>query len=492
MTALLIRLGRLGRSLYARIALIYLASLLLLSIAAAWIAVSQFDRLSRELQQRMQIDLAQNLAQVLREPLRQGPRSTAARNTARLIHRINPSLSLYVLDVQGNVLANYSDAECPPDAHVQINALKHLLGQNPMLPVFVNAPCSRRSSVFSAARIRYGRDGKPGYLLVLLHAGPSMSMFSMLRTSSITRTLIVAGLLALLVSCVAGLLLFAVLTRRFSALTRAVQRFAGGDYEQRIEPGRDDEIGQLGRAFNDMAGTIEAQLNALRENDRQRRELVAGLSHDFRTPLTSLRGYAERLRGGDMPSQSRKAHLDAILANTERLTHLAQQLSTLSRVDAFEQPLCMEPFSLAELAYDVAGKFDAQAQAAGVTLTVQCTPQAISVAADIALIDRALANLVDNALRATAAGDRVQLSVRAEAGAAVVCISDTGAGLSAAEIPLVTQRFYRTAASRNRNAEGSGLGLAIVDEICARHGTRLSIRSQPGRGTRMRFALDLL
>src|SRR5699024_856004 len=112
----------------------------------------------------------------------------------------------------------------------------------------------------------------------------------------IVRSLLFAGIGALVLAAIVGLLLFALLTRPFSRLTRAVQRFADGDHSQRIPVRTDNEINSTARAFNDMAATIEAQVAALHENDRQRRELVANLSHDFRTPLTALRGYAEQLR----------------------------------------------------------------------------------------------------------------------------------------------------------------------------------------------------
>src|SRR5699024_3362923 len=141
-----------------------------------------------------------------------------------------------------------------------------LLDTQPMLPVFVGLPCSGAASVFSVARIRYGPTRQAGYLLAAFGSGTGMSMAAVLRTSSITRALVIAGVLALLFSAVVGLTLFALLTRRFSGLTTAVQRFAEGDYSRRIAPGRDDEIGQLARAFNDMAATIETQLNALRES----------------------------------------------------------------------------------------------------------------------------------------------------------------------------------------------------------------------------------
>lgn len=484
-------LARLWQSLYARIALVYLASLLLLSMSAAWIAVGQFDRLGREMEQRMQIDLAGHLAQVMAAPLSQGAGNAAAENAAQRILTINPSLSLYVLDKTGGVVGDYTDTGCKTLSRVDVDALSRMLKPAPMLPVFVGAPCTHQPSVFSVARVHYGESATPGYLLAILDTGPRMSMFAMLRTSSIARTLLIAGSLVLLVSGAVGLALFALLTHRFSALTHAVQRFADGDYGQRIDTRRADEIGRLGRAFNDMAATIEAQLEALRENDRQRRELVANLSHDFRTPLTSLQGYAEQLRArDDLPVETRNEHLGAILTNVERLTGLARQLSTLACVDAFGGPLCAEPFSIAELVQDVAGKFRPQAQKAHVALEVQCALQLPRVTADLALIDRALTNLIDNAVHATPAGGMVCVRVRRRGNHVVLCVVDTGIGLSAEEVPLVTQRFYRTAAGRAAS-EGSGLGLAIVKEICERHGCRLRIDSTPGAGTHIRFELPV-
>lgn len=487
MSRLSARLLRLGRSLYARIVLVFLASLLLLSVAAAWIAISQFGQLTQEMQQRMQLGLAQNIATVLHAPLAQGVASKEVQQSVQQVLSINPSLSLYLLDASGRVIGNFTDAACPPNAQVNLQPLTKLLHQQAMLPLRLAAPCSHQDSIFSVAPLNYGAEQQPGYLLVLLGGDHHMSMFAMLRTSSITHTLILSGLLALIVSGILGLLLFALLTRRFTYLTRAVQRFADGDYQQRIPPSHDDEIGRLGQVFNHLAATIETQLDALRENDRQRRQLITGLSHDFRTPLTSLRGFAERLHAGTPPDDDA---LNAILANTQRLTQLAGQLSALARVDTYEEALSLEPFSLAELAYDVAGKFAPQAQAAGVTLKVDAQPGTTRVLADLALIDRALANLIDNALHATPAGGEIELKVHAQGKQADISVTDTGVGLATEEIPLVTQRFYRTPAGRARS-DGSGLGLAIVAEVCAHHGTRLNIHSQPGCGTRMSFQLPL-
>lgn len=492
MSGLLRRCGRLGRSLYARIALVYLSSLLLLCVATAWIAISQFDQLGRELQQRLEVDLADNLARVMQPALRQGLDSPAARDMARHIVSINPSLSLYVLDEGGRVIADYAEPACGLGRRVDPQALETLLGDEPMLPVLALSPCGRQPGVFSVARLRLGEPdgagGPPGYLYVDLDNASYASMVAMVRTSSILRTLVAAGLMALLVSGGFGLVWFALLTRRFSRLTAAVQRFADGDHGQRIATPGDDELGRLARAFNDMAGTIEAQLRALQETDHQRRELVANLSHDFRTPLTSLRGYAEQLLSAESVDEERRRMLMAILDNTDRLTRLAQQLSTLARLDAYDKPLRREPFSLAELAHDIVGKFQHQARQAGVSLTVDCDPALPRVDADLGLIDRVLSNLIDNALRATPAGGRVRIEAATRTEGVRLAVIDGGVGIAEDELPLVTQRFYRTRASLVRG-DGSGLGLSIVREICERHGAAWKIDSTPGEGTEVSVIL---
>jgi two-component system OmpR family sensor kinase len=485
------RAGRLFRSLYARLALVYLASLIVMSLGTAWIAVGQFDHLGREWLQRSQLNLASNLKHVLEAPLSAGVDSAGTNEAAKRIMTINPALSLYVLDAHGKVIDAYGHGKCGVGQTISLTAIHELLSAMPMLPVYATVPCHGGKNVFSAAPVTIGPAHTPGYLFVVLEAKTHMSMVGMWQTSSISRSLLIAGGVALLLSAGLGLLLFALLTRRFSRLTRAVQRFARGDYSQRIEPVADDEIGQASRAFNELAATIEAQLGALRENDRQRRELVANLSHDFRTPLTSLRGYAQQLRAGlSSTEHNQREQLDAILNNVSRLSHLADQLSLLARVDVSERPLRIDTFPFAELAHDIAGKFGPQAHDAGVALSVECADTTLQVAADLEMIDRALTNLVDNALRAAAPGGRVQIRAHAEAGDLAVSVIDDGVGLSAEELPLVTQRFYRTASGRTPG-DGTGLGLAIVAEICERHDSRLTLVSTPGAGTQANFRLAL-
>lgn len=480
------------RSLYARIAVAYLLLLLILCAAAAWIALIQFDRFNQELEQRINTRLADNLAMVMAPAFRIGATAPVAHQIAEHITAINPSLALFVIDAGGRVLAAYNEHDCGKGERVALEPIHTLLGGKAMLPVLGDAPCAGGQRVFSAAPITL-RGRQHGYLYVVLHGRPYQSAEAMLQESLGARTLVAAVLAALVFAGVIGLIWFALLTRRFGALTDAVRRFKAGDYSERIRRPKDDEIGRLGQAFNDMAATIEAQVEALRETDRARRELVANVSHDFRTPLTSLRGYAERLldRDANMSAEERRRSLDAVVQNADRLAHLADQLSTLSRLDAGAETLRLEPFSIAELVQDVSIKFAPQAHAREVRLDARCAADTPPVAADIGMIERALSNLIDNALRASAPDSRVELGVEAVRDGVAVTVSDNGHGIEASELTLVTRRFYRTRRSRDEAREGTGLGLAIVSDILARHDTRLHIDSRVGRGTVVRFVLPV-
>src|SRR5690625_2427850 len=251
-----------------------------MSLATAWIAVGQFDQLGREWLQRNQIHLASHLAERFREPLTRGPDSEAARKTAERIKHVNPALSIYILDSRGRVVGAGEDERCALGQSISTAPVHELLSKMPMLPVYATLPCAAGRNVFSVARVEYGPAHTPGYLFVALQGNTHMSMAHMWESSSISRSVLITAIGALVLAAVAGLLLFAGLTRRFSRLARAVRRLADGDSATRIPIGTDDEIGRTARSFNDMAAIIETQVSALHENDRQRRELVANLSHD--------------------------------------------------------------------------------------------------------------------------------------------------------------------------------------------------------------------
>jgi predicted ATPase/signal transduction histidine kinase len=224
------------------------------------------------------------------------------------------------------------------------------------------------------------------------------------------------------------------------------------------------------------------------ENSALRRDLVANVSHDLRTPLVAMRGYLELLaaRGDSLPAEQRQQYLGVAVRQSEHLATLIDELFELAKLDFKGMALQREAFSLADLASDVMHKFQLDAQARQVVLAVEMAPGLPWVDADLSLIERVLDNLVGNALRHTPAGGRVTLRARAEGAAVAVEVCDTGCGIAPADLPHIFDRFYRGSGQR---AGGAGLGLAITKRILDLHGAGVQVDSGAGTGTCFGFRL---
>lgn len=482
-------------SLYGRIAVVYLLLLLVFGGLSVWITTNNSQRFAEELQQRLQHDLAANLARELGPALKQGMHTPEVAAAARRLRTINPSLELYVLDAHGDLVA-YLMGKKPLARHqVGLAPLQAFLSGERPLPIRGDDPSDPAArKIFSVARVALGpsRDGRyaQGYLYVILHGMPYASEASMIQRGYFLRAGVLTLGIAVVFAAVIGLLLFALLTRRFRHLTATVRRFKGGAHGERVGDAARDEIGQLGRAFDEMATTIQAQVEALERTDATRRELVANVTHDLRTPLTSLRGYTERLDRRELSAEDRRECLEAILNNTVQLERLVGQLSLLSRLDARQLSPNYEPFPPAELAQDLIVKFKPEAEAKGIMLGADYDPGLGAVRADVGLVERALANLIDNALANTPRGGHVELRLSLAGARVRIAVADTGYGIAEHELALVTQRFYRAERSRAAGS-GSGLGLSIASEVAVLHGSRLTLSSRPGAGTEVAFDLPL-
>jgi signal transduction histidine kinase len=481
----------LTRSFYGRIAGLYLVLLLGLCLVCVWVALHAFSLVMMQLDQRASRNVAKVLAMRLEPALQAGRNRATIQAVARRIERVNPSFELYVLNARGRVIASSESLDTLRHKRVALAPIKRFLG-GAALPVQGEDPNAAERKIFSAAPVTID-GGRRGYVYVILHDEPYLNPANMIQSSYFLHAMVVELLLTLVFTGLIGLVLFALLTRRFRALAAAVERFKNGRYTERAPDHKPDEIGRLGTAFNEMAATIVGQVEALQRTEEARRTLVANLSHDLRTPLTSLRGYVERMlnKAGTLTPEERHECLHAVLGDATLLSQIAEQLSVLSRLDVPRRAPALESFSIAELGQDVIVKFRPQAEARGVTLDVNASRDLPEVMADIALIERALSNLIDNALANTPAGGRVDLDLRREGGGVRIGVTDTGWGIPADELPLVKQRFYRSRRSRAEGLEkGSGLGLAIVNEIVEKHGAALEMQSQVGRGTTVSFVLD--
>jgi signal transduction histidine kinase len=224
-----------------------------------------------------------------------------------------------------------------------------------------------------------------------------------------------------------------------------------------------------------------------------RRELVANVSHDLRTPLATLQGYIETmlLKEDDLGPEARRRYLEIAIKHCERLSKLVSELLELAKLDSYDIRAKREPFNLSELVQDVVQKFQLMAKEKQITLSITGEKNLPFVNADIGLIERVLENLIENALHNTPAGGSVQLLLAPQQENVAVRISDTGHGIPTKDLSHIFNRFYQQEKNRDSDLEHSGLGLAITKKILELHDRSIDVASALGSGTTFSFQLPV-
>ncbi len=296
-------------------------------------------------------------------------------------------------------------------------------------------------------------------------------------------------------SLLAALLVFSFLTRRLRVLAAAVDRFRDGGFTQpiRLESAdlSGDDIDRLAAAVQEMSERIAQQLVLLEGADARRRELLANVSHDLRTPLASMQGYLEMLllKHGSLAPEEERGYLEIAARHSERLGRLIGDLFQLTKLEAREIiPQC-EPFAVAELVQDVVQKFQLAAAKRGLRLDCRPGGEQVPVLADIAMIESVLENLIENALRHTPRGGVIRVEVETCGGRVAVNVADTGRGIPEGELASVFERYYRVDRGEAGDVGSTGLGLAITRHIVALHGGEIRVESAIGHGTTFSFDL---
>ena len=279
---------------------------------------------------------------------------------------MNPRVEFYLIDSIGTVLAYFAEPEKIKRMRVDIKPVQDFLesGDNLKMPLYGDDPRSLdRKKPISVSPIKIGKK-KSGYLYVILGGEQYDSATSMLKDSYIIRTAAVALIVNFLLTGIIGLLLFFLLTRRLRLITEAVSDFEKGQYTKKINIKSRDEIGQLSAAFNKMSETINTNIEEIKNNDRLRRDLIANISHDLRSPLASVQGYLETIMIKDekLSYAERKTYLEIVYKNMKRLSRLVEDLLELSKLDAKQMKPKYENFSISELTQDVVLKFKPQAE----------------------------------------------------------------------------------------------------------------------------------
>jgi two-component system OmpR family sensor kinase len=482
------------RTLYSRLALTLFILLSLVGLLLIQLIGQSSTLYQQEVAQKLNRELAAHI--VAEQPLIQDRQVNRAA-LDRLFHQlmvINPSIELYLLDRQGAVIGYSAPTGKVKRTRVDLAPLARFLDGEARFPLKGDDPRDPEGrKVFSAERIVDG-DGLQGYLYIVLGGEQYDHVVQMLGDSYILDSTLLVLLVALVAALAGGLLVFGLQTRRLRTLGSVMQRYAqqGGDADaaNRYPGTGDDEVDVLGRQFNAMADRISTQIRELRQMDDLRRELVANVSHDLRTPLTTLRGYLEtlQLKRAELSPQEQQEYLQTALGHSERLAHMVEELFELARLDSCKSVVYTEPFSMGELVQDVTQKFQLRAQERSIRLEAHLNPQAPPVHGDIAMMQRVLENLLENGLRHTPAGGRIDVGVDVESGNVAVQVSDTGCGIPAEDVPRIFERFYQQDKNRS-SSHSAGLGLAIVKRILELHGSVISVRSELAQGTTFSFCI---
>lgn len=485
-------------SLSHRLSTVFAILLLISCGTSLWVQLLASERHEQEVTQRLSKGLAKHIAGNAALMRSDGLNQDAVKLLFDQLMAVNPSVEVYLLDMAGVIVAQASPVGHLKHDSVDLAPIRQLLA-GAALPILGDDPrgASHTRKVFSAALMTAnGHDS--GYVYVVLSGENRDAIAATATANNVLRTMLWSMALVVLLGLMAGLAAFRLITRPLRELTGVVQQFERdgmASLEQaapaleRLADQDSGEIGTLSQAFRQMTQRIAEQWRELTAQDQQRRELFANISHDLRTPLTSLHGYLETLlmKVETLELVERRRYLEIALSQSRQVGRLAQELFELARLEYGDVKPDKERFALADLLQDVFQKFELASEARHQRLVAEIAPGLPVVTADLGLIERVLTNLLDNAIRHTPEGGEVVVTLCQGRYGVQVEISDTGPG-----IPKELQHvlFTRPVFSSSWGGRsGGGLGLMIVRRILQLHGSDIELVPRTGKGAVFAFGL---
>jgi len=403
---------------------------------------------------------------------------------------VNRGIEVYLLDDKGTILYSVvldheagaptkSVSLAPITDFIDGKGNKFVLGDDPINP--------GQRKIFSAAPYTAGE--KEGFIYIILAGKQFQQVSSNLLGQYFTKLGLGATALTMLFAALIGLLSIWFLTKNLRVITKNVRNFQEGDLNARIENPEKSDISILANSFNEMADTIVGNMDKMKSVDLLRRELIANVSHDLRTPLAILKGYIETLqmKRDSLTEAEKQEYLQITHDNVDKLSNLINQLFEYSKLEAEQVVPVKEPFSITELSHDLIAKFKVLAEKKQIELTLDNPNENCMVFADVSLVERALKNLIENAIKYTNSKGKVTLSLQKQRNNISINISDTGVGIPISEQPFVFDRYKQVNESAKKR--GQGLGLAIVKKIMDLHGTTITVLSKPSEGSSFIFNL---
>ena len=477
-------------SLYWKIALTFLLLLTVLAVIYVYLTAVSAQRYFEATHQRLNREVAAHIVKFM-APFQNG--TVQQKQAKRIFFNVmvtNPSVEVYLLDTAGVILTYKAPAGKVKLQQVSLQPIQQFIRVQGEL--FIRGDDPRHpdiQKIFSAAPVLQGRR-VVGYIYVVLTSEEYIAETELMFRSHVVRLSILTIAITLVAALVIGLLAFWIITRNLNQIIQTVKQFREGNWHARIPFKAKGELGELAATFNEMADTLLRNVEELNRTEKLRRELIGNISHDLRTPLAAVHGYAETMlmKKDTLTAAERNQYTSVILQSSERLKKLVAALFELSKLEAQEVQIHPEPFVLAELIQEAMHAFKITAQQKEINLgCVHCENPA-RVYADIGLLERVLQNLLDNALKYTPSGGTVTLELTQQPKLLEISVLDTGPGIPESLLPYLFDHYQRYSQA---HSEGAGLGLVIVKKILELHHTQIFVTSKLGQGTRFWFQLPI-
>ena len=405
---------------------------------------------------------------------------------------INPSLEVYLLDNNGKILSFYApqkkvvltkiDIE-PVEKFIATGGNEYVTGNDPHHP--------GRSKIFSVAPVL--NNGKQsGYIYAVLAGEEYDTISNDLTQNYLWRVGLRAIIITLLVALLVGLIIIRLITKKFSRILEVMQKFKQGDLRARVQVSSIDDIQQVGVIFNEMADILTKNVEQLKEVEILRRELVANVSHDLRTPISVIQGYIETLqmKSDTLTPIERERYLNIISETAAKLKKLVSELFELSKLEANQVQPVKEPFFISELVNDISSKYQLIAKEKNISITALLSKELPPVYADVSLIERVMQNLIDNAIRFTPEGGGIIIKTSEHDDHVEIAVEDTGAGIPENEREQIFGRYYKGNNFTDLK-NSTGLGLAIIKKILDLHDSSLNLVTTVNKGSSFIFRLPV-
>lgn len=331
-------------------------------------------------------------------------------------------------------------------------------------------------TVFSTMTNNYKVGG-----YVLIHKPMSVVLA---QSDDIVDIVFLSVAIMFLCACIVLLVFTVVVYRPIRDITKGAERYAKGDFSQKIKVNSNDEIGYLANTLNYMGTTLNTM-------DDEHRKFISNVSHDFRSPLTSIKGYIEAMIDGTIPVEMQEKYLNIILFETERLNKLTQSILDLNKFGANGISLTITDFDINDMIRVTTQTFEGVCNQKGLSFDLLLTEKQLFVKGDASKIQQVLYNLIDNATKFSNKNTTIIIETSIQNEKVLISVKDSGIGIPSDSLKKIWDRFYKTDLSRGKDKKGTGLGLAIVKEIIQAHNENINVISTEGVGTEFIFTLPL-